>query len=90
MAECKMLDVVVSIRVSQPDIAQLFYRVLGQAGFKAAASQTTPIGAAASFKEIFFTVNSQAGFVDDLRVDPVIKPQQFELKELVVRCRRST
>lgn len=89
MGECKTLDVAVSIRVSQSDKAQLYYRVPGQVGFTEAASRTTPIDAGASFKEIFFIVNSLTGFVDDLRVDPVMKPQQFELKELEVRCRRS-
>ena len=89
MGGCKTLDVAVSIRVSQSDMAQLFYRVPGSEGFTTAASKSTPIDAGASFKEIFFRVNSQTGFVDDLRIDPVMKPQQFEIKDLEVRCRRS-
>lgn len=88
IAKCTTLDVAVLIRVSEFDIAQLFYKVPGQVGFIEAASQTAPIDADGSFKEIFFTLSSQTGFVDELRFDPVTKPQQFELKELEVRCRR--
>jgi hypothetical protein len=88
IVKCTTLNVAVSIRVSEFDIAQLFFKVPGQAGFIEAASRTAPIEADGSFKEISFTLSSQTGFVDELRFDPVTKPQEFELKELEVRCRR--
>jgi hypothetical protein len=86
MANCKKLDVSVRIRVTQADVAQLFYKAREQKIFTEAASLTEPIDVDTKFKSVSFTVRSQSGFEDDLRFDPVMKPQHFELKELLVSC----
>lgn len=87
MAECKTLEMEVSMRVSQPTYAQLFFVPQGQSGYSETASTTQMVHADGSFKNIIFTVNSPNGFVDELRFDPVANVQQFDIKELEVRCR---
>lgn len=88
MAECNTLDIVASISVSQTDWGQIFYRVPGQEVFMAGLSSKIKIKSDTKFEEVVFTLESNTGFIDDLRFDPVMSnPQQIELKGLEVRCR---
>jgi hypothetical protein len=87
MAECKTLEVEVIMKVSESSLAQLFFMSPNQTNYQESASVTQPIHADGNFKNIIFTVNSSNGFVDKLRFDPVTMPQQFDIKELEVRCR---
>jgi len=87
MEACKTLDIIVSMRVSQSTIAQIFFMLPHQTNYQESASATQMIHADENFKNIIFTVNSPNGFSDKLRFDPVTMPQQFDIKELEVRCR---
>ena len=86
MNECKSLEISAFIRASQLDNAQLYFKVLGQLNYIETFSKIEPISVVGNFKKIIFNINSQSGFIDELRLDPVKTSQQFEIKELEVRC----
>jgi len=87
MAECKTLEMEVSMKVSESSLAQLFFMSPNQTDYQESAAATQMVHADGHFKNIIFTVHSPNGFIDKLRFDPVTMPQQFDIKELEVRCR---
>lgn len=87
MAACRVLDIGISMRVYESDISQLFFKLPGQTDFIEAESRTRIISPGDKFIDIFFTVFSPNGFIDELRFDPVTKSQAFDLREIEVRCR---
>ena len=87
MANCVMLDVQVIVAAAQDDATQLYFRPRDQAEFSEANSRFLPITGGAPKKLISFRVESERGFEDTLRIDPVGKAQPFVLPDLEVRCR---
>jgi hypothetical protein len=88
MAACNTLDVAASIRVSQTDWAQVFYKIPGQVSYLGKVNHTLSIKSNDKFEVVSFTLESDTGFIDGLRFDPVMSnTQQIELKGLEVRCR---
>lgn len=87
MAECRTLEMEVSMRISQSTFAQLFFMLPNQSDYQESASIIQWIDASNDFKNMIFTVNSSNGFSDKLRFDPVATSQQFDIKELEIRCR---
>ncbi len=85
--ECKILEMEVSMKVSQSSLAQFFFMSPNQTDFQESTSITQIIQADNHFKNFVFTVHSPNGFTDKLRFDPVTMPQQFDIKEIEVRCR---
>ncbi len=73
--------------VSESSLAQLFFMSPNQTDYQESAAATQMVHADGHFKNIIFTVHSPNGFIDKLRFDPVTMPQQFDIKELEVRCR---
>ena len=87
MGNCVMLDVKAVVNASQDDILQLFFQPHGQAGFTEASSRSLPVKGGAGKKEFEFRLESDTGFGDALRLDPVNKAQDFSMPEVEVRCR---
>jgi hypothetical protein len=87
MKECVLLEISVRMRVSTPDIAQIFYKTIGQSDFKEATSVVSPIVANGEFNEIYFQAISPAGFTNELRFDPVTGSNLVEIKDFEVKCR---
>jgi hypothetical protein len=68
----------------------MFYRIPGKEGFTGKASQEVAVQADENnLVEVSFQLFSPTGFLDDLRFDPVSKPQEFDLIDIEVRCRIS-
>ncbi|CDZ77126.1 hypothetical protein BN59_01408 [Legionella massiliensis] len=85
--KCRILDVAASIKVAQTSTAQLFYITQDQSQFKEQFSLATEVKASNQFETIHFTITNHKGFSNLLRLDPTNNMQDFELKDLVVRCR---
>jgi putative flippase GtrA len=89
MANCVMLDVRLSIAVTRDDTVQVFFRPQGAARFTEANSRVRQISAADGVKVLNFRIESERGFEDALRVDPVNLAQSLRLPEMEIRCRMS-
>jgi hypothetical protein len=87
MANCVMLDVQLTLATEKDDEVQLYFRPRDQAQFSEANSRFLPVTGGAPNKLVLFRVESERGFEDMLRIDPVAKAQPFVLPELEVRCR---
>ncbi|MEN6438262.1 MAG: hypothetical protein ABFD97_06745 [Syntrophobacter sp.] len=86
MEQCLVLEVSALLRATVPDAAQLFYKAPGAADFKPLMPDW-PIHPDKGLHLVSFEVCSEWGFADELRLDPVKMPQQFDLLETEVRCR---
>ncbi len=87
MAACRLLDVTVLLKAEQNDVAQLFYRPKGAAGYTEETSMQLPVeGGGDQPRKLHFQIASPRGFEDALRIDPVMKPQQLQMPEIEVRC----
>ncbi|MHC1727994.1 MAG: hypothetical protein AB9866_18660 [Syntrophobacteraceae bacterium] len=85
---CAILEVSAIMRVTEPDEAQLFYRFPGQAAFSEENSQRVRLNAANGERvQISFQISNPNGLVDQLRFDPVIRAQRFDVMEMEIRCR---
>lgn len=89
MENCLMLDVTAVVSASQDDQVQLFFRPRGQPEFSEESSRIQPLKGSAGPRQFAFRLESQTGFEDTLRLDPVSKAQLFTLPQLEVRCRLS-
>lgn len=87
MRNCRVLEVNVRVDAHGPDSAQLFYLLPGKASFSAADSRTAGIGSGRNTQTISFAIRSEIGFADQVRFDPVTKPQTLTINELEIRCR---
>lgn len=88
LRQCSHVEVAVLMRASQPDSAQMFYLPSGQTEYTAQASVSAPVpGQETGFAWIVLSARSVRGFEAELRLDPVGQKQNFEVKELEVRCR---
>jgi putative flippase GtrA len=89
MENCVMLDVTAVVSASQDDMVQLYFRPRGQAQFSESSSSIQALKGGAGPAKFAFRLESQTGFEDSLRLDPVNKAQEFTLPQLEVRCRLS-
>lgn len=87
MENCVMLDVAVVVAAAQDDLVQLYFRPRGQSEFTETNSRRVPLKGQAGPQAFAFRVESETGFDDTLRLDPVNKPQGFAVSEVEVRCR---
>ncbi len=88
MGSCNLLDVRLLIRPTLADAAQVFFKAPGQLQFEQSSSQMLPLLPRGEPQLITFRLESAVGFQDELRLDPVNKPQDLDLLEFEVRCRR--
>jgi len=91
MGQCLALEISALMRVAEPETSsRMFYRIPGKEGFTGKASQEVAVQADENnLVEVSFQLFSPTGFLDDLRFDPVSKPQEFDLIDIEVRCRIS-
>jgi len=85
MKSCANLSVTGMLRVSEPGLARLYFKVPGQTQ----SSWETPKLERLQpdrWQTFTFSIFSPVGFADELRFEPVEKPQVFELKDIEVRC----
>ena len=87
MENCVLLDITAAISASQDDRVQVYFRRRGQPAFTEKNSRTALMKGQAGVKPFAFRIESETGFEDTLRLDPVNKTQRFALPELEVRCR---
>jgi len=89
MNQCAILEISAIMQTTGTDVAQVFYKVPGQAKFSEKQSEAVPIKNEKEPVEISFLLASPTGFGDSFRFDPVVKPREFDILELEVRCRSS-
>ncbi|MFC5500501.1 GtrA family protein [Caenimonas terrae] len=87
MANCVLLDVTALVSADRDDEMQVYFRGYGQPEFSEEHSRKMALKGRAGPKAISFQVESDSGFEDTLRVDPVNKQQPFSMPQLEVRCR---
>ncbi|MDB5947213.1 MAG: hypothetical protein JWQ33_2239 [Ramlibacter sp.] len=87
MANCVMLDVTGIVAAEQDDMVQVYFRPFGQAEFSEANSRSQRLLGHAAPRAFAFRLESETGFEDVLRFDPVNKPQGFAMPDVEVRCR---
>lgn len=85
MEQCLVLQVNALVRADAPDAAQVFYKPAGKTNFKPLRPDW-PIHPEKGPHLVSFEVCSESGFADEIRLEPVKKPQQFDLLEAEVRC----
>jgi putative flippase GtrA len=88
MASCRSLEVEAIYEAAQADVAQLFFRRRGVKDFSEKDSVSLPIAAEPELQSVVFVVNSQNGFEDQLRLDPVKQPQNLRFSDIKLRCLR--
>ncbi|MES1981091.1 MAG: hypothetical protein V4443_01325 [Pseudomonadota bacterium] len=88
MRKCTHLEVSATLKLSESDLAKVFYIPIGQEKFIQANSKSTTLQTAPHFKQISFEIFSATGFMNEIRFNPVTKPQVFVLNELEIRCRK--
>ncbi len=87
MENCVLLDVTAIVATNMPDQIQVYFRRHGQAQFTEETSRTAVLKGQGGAKTFSFRLESETGFEDTLRLDPVNTPQPFAMPELEVRCR---
>lgn len=85
MKSCANLGVTGMLRVSEPDMARLYFKVQGQKAFSDTEQKVERL-LPNKWQKVTFSIFSSEGFADGLRFEPVAKPQVFELRDLEVRC----
>ena len=90
MEQCLTLELQATMRQSETDVAQVFYRRPDDAQYDAERSSTVEIGGGErESTTVALSVTSEDGFASQFRFDPVFSPQEFELADLEIRCRWS-
>lgn len=87
MDNCVMLDVTAVVAPTKDDELQIYFRRRGQRKFSEENSRMLPLRAVDGAKAHRFRLESETGFEDTLRLDPVSKAQSFSIPEVEVRCR---
>ena len=87
MRSCLQLKVDVEMRVQPNDRAQLYFLTPGMTNHTEAKSHGATIGpSTGEFHTMSFTLDSDTGFLDPLRFDPVTQPQMLEMLDFKVSC----
>ena len=75
------------LRAGQSGVAQLFYRLRGQAGFEEGRSVRKPYAASRERAALIeFVIESPEGLEPELRLDPLEGQGEFRVDELRVAC----
>jgi hypothetical protein len=69
-------------------MARLFFRPLGANGFSEPDSLWHQVSPQPKPENLTFVVESAGGFEDQLRLDPVRRPQALRFVDVKVRCLR--
>lgn len=86
-AACRVLGVQALLRAGQSGVAQLFYRLRGQAGFEEGRSVRKPYAASRERAALIeFVIESPEGLEPELRLDPLEGQGEFRVDELRVAC----
>ena len=87
---CLVLDVEIEMRVASSDKAQIFFAPAGDSVEYGEANSMAAIlnGDGGGFQTLSFRLVSDNGFFESMRLDPVTKPQVFELREIRAYCVR--
>lgn len=88
MRQCTTLDVDVIIKASLSDMVQVFFLPTRALEYSEQNSVRLPISDEAMFHTLNFRFESQTGFQDALRIDPVTQPQALAVKDIRVYCVR--
>jgi hypothetical protein len=84
---CTTLDVEVDMKVGQADTVQLFYAPAGGSGaYSEKNSVTVAVGPSGSLQTVGLRIESDSGFSEPLRLDPVTRPQLLEIGEIRMFC----
>jgi len=87
-AERAALAAQLGVQARQADTVQVFYRLLGQAGYSEAQSVRRSHDTRGGEPiRLEFSIDSPTGFVPELRIDPVDGPGEFRITDLRVTCR---
>lgn len=87
---CNTMDVDVELRVSSKDLAQLFFARAGDNeayAEKTSFKVTTGVDPGA-FQTLSFRMESESGFFESVRLDPVTTSQAFEIRDIRLYCIR--
>lgn len=88
LSRCRVLGLQLRLLVPAGDVAQVFHRPLGQAGYAEAQSSRKPYaGSAVEPVQLEFSLDGPGGFEPELRIDPVEGAARFKPLELRVTCR---
>ena len=87
MENCVMLDVTALVSADRDDQIQVYFRRRGEVEYSEANSRRASVKGRAGLKSVSFRIESETGFEDTLRLDPVNSAQPFGLPEMEVRCR---
>lgn len=86
-AACRVLGVQALLHAGQSGVAQLFYRLRGQAGFEEGRSVRKPYAASRERAALIeFVIESPEGLEPELRLDPLEGQGEFRVDELRVAC----
>lgn len=87
---CAVLDVEVDVKVAERDRAQLFFVPAGDAeDYSERNSTSVDVGVdEGKLQTVVIRIESDTGFFESMRFDPVTRPQSFELREVRLYCVR--
>lgn len=87
---CSTIDVDVEMKVQARDTAQLYFARAGESeDYLEATSISLTVGAdGGALQTLSFRMESESGFFESMRFDPVTKPQLLEIREIRVYCVR--
>jgi hypothetical protein len=84
---CVLMGVQARLALERPDVAQLFFRLSGQAGY-AEGESVRKVAAPGPDGEarVTFMLEDERGFAPEVRLDPIEGPGRFRLLGLRVTC----
>lgn len=86
MRACAKIGIDLVLRTELEDFAQVFFRPLGAAQYTEAHSRSLTVSPSTDGQLLRFSFSSPNGFEDELRLDPVSRPQTFGVKGFEVSC----
>ena len=87
MRRCVLMDVDVSVKVSQAGEAEVFYLPAGATEFSEQHSaRTLALASEAGFQVLSFRLESETGFEQVLRFDPATAPQDVQIGAIRLFC----
>jgi hypothetical protein len=88
LAGCMELEVRAHVRPTGPDVAQLFYRLPGEAWYSEERSIRVLLSPQSDdgFVEVALLATSASGFLDSFRLDPGAGSHSTTVKDIELRC----
>lgn len=87
LKRCVTVEVGVRLRVLNDDLLQVFYTDTNGGSYNDNMLKSIPTTGGKEFQDIVVMITNPVGFSDTIRIDPVLAPQEFEIEDIVVRCR---